>query len=367
MKSIPVYTFDLSVKPENRWAALPKTLKTVGKKVACTAVKDLDQGKQLDAIALALRVLTKGRNPYRGEIKGSAAALGISYRDAIVSNFLYEIGQVGGFGYGTWVDQIVPFAERMDEVRGRIKKTFNSLKGRLMACTAGAAPVEGLGMIHVRSLDWPMEGLGKHSLILHHVNGKAGDFYSVGWPGYSGILSGFKPGKFSATINQASMLCRPNLQWPPAHLLRWVFEHCESYAEALDLLKSSPVCVHAFVLLASPKKAAVVELAPNGNTVVTMKKEPLVIANNYISKKNRRASGDADDDDDDDLGYDRRGCLKNRLQKFRKGTLLQAHKLLQVSPVENGITVQQMVFAHGTQEMLVVGRECSLPVSRAQI
>jgi hypothetical protein len=48
-----------------------------------------------------------------------------------------------------------------------------------LACEQGGAPWL------VRTLDWPFEGLGRHT---EHANmsGEAGDFVSVTWPGYVG-------------------------------------------------------------------------------------------------------------------------------------------------------------------------------------
>jgi hypothetical protein len=316
-------------------------------------VDDLKLSNTLEAIALALRFFTKWRNPYRTEIKACAKTLGLSFHDAMISNFLYEIRQVSGFSYDLWLNRIAP-------AHNRVKETLFQLKDRMMACTAGACHIPGLGMTHVRSLDWPLDGLGKHTLILHHVNNPAGDFYSIGWPGYCGVLSGFKPGKFSATINKAAMISKPNLEWPPAHLLRWVFENCSSYSHALEVLKATPVCVHAFVMLAGPNRAAVIEMAPNGNSVHPMKKtEPLVIANDYLSARKRT----------DDAGYSdhRKDSLKRRMSKISKGTMLQALRLLQARPIQHEYSMQQMVFAHGAKSMLVVGRELNHPVSKTLI
>lgn len=353
MNQMPVYRFDYSLPPGQRWSALPKKLCKAGRTVARLAMDDIQLNNTLEAIALALRVFTKGRNPYRSEIKACAGVLGLSYHDAMISNFLYEISQISGFGYDVWVNRIAP-------AHNRVKETLSQLKERMMACTAGACMIEGLGMTHVRSMDWPLDGLGKHTLILHHVNNPAGDFYSIGWPGYCGVLSGFKPGKFSATINQATMLCKPNLEWPPAHLLRWVFENCTSYNQALEVLKATPVCVHAFILLASPRRAAVIEMAPNGNSVHPMKKtEPLVIANDYLSARKRT----------DDAGYSdhRKDSLKRRMSKIRSGTMLRALRLLQARPIQHEYSMQQMVFAHGAKSMLVVGRELNHAVAEALI
>ena len=353
MKKIPTYTFDCSLPPEKRWDALPRHLRTAGRTLARRGVADLAQYAGAVRLAgLMLRVLTKGRNPFREEIKGSAKSLDIEYNEAVALNFLYEISQAVGYGYRLWEGSL---GDKLRGIAGTLKRHADRFRRGALACTAGARPIAGLGMTHVRTMDWPVDGLGRHTLILHHVHAPAGNFFSVGWPGFSGVLSGFKPGAFSATINQAPVLGMPNLQWPPSHLLRWVFENCRTYAEALAILRNTPVCFPAFVLLAGPDKAAVVELGPDGNTVKPIVKgQPIAVANDYISAKRQKQAGTHGLQADSDC---RRNAMLRRLRRLKKGTIQKAMGLVQDAPVENDMTMQQMVFAHGTGTMAVIGRE----------
>lgn len=360
MKKIPVYEFDSSLPAHRRWDALPKYLRTAGRRLARSGIEDLAQYKAVGPVALAFRLFTKGRNPYRGEIKGAARVLGVPYNDAVALNHIYEVSQAVGYGIKLWEGSL---SDKLRGMTDALKRHVAVFRKGALACTAGARHIDGLGMTHVRSMDWPVEGLGRHTLILRHVNAPAGNFYSIGFPGYSGVLSGFKPGAFSATINQAPVLRMPNLQWPPAHLLRWVFENCRTYAEALACLRNSPVCVPAFVLLASPNKAAVVELGPDGNKVKHMKGgEPIVIANDYLGAKRRRETGAYGMTTDSDR---RRNALLRRIGKLKRGTIKQALRLLQVRPIQHFWSMQQMVFTHEAGSMLVVGREDDKPVSLA--
>ncbi len=147
-------------------------------------------------MAVVLRLATKARNPFLKEIQGAADALDISYNTALIINFSYETNSIAYWSYRLWDNHAVPVGSKLKELYQKHIK--NSI-----ACTAGVMNSPDLGMLHVRTLDWPLKVMGRHTLILHHINVPAGDFYSVGWAGYSGVLSGFKPGKFSATINQA--------------------------------------------------------------------------------------------------------------------------------------------------------------------
>ena len=363
MKKIPVYEFDISLPAHRRWDALPKYLRTAGRTLARRGVADIAQYKGVISLTgLTLRVLTKGRNPYREEIKGAAKVLGIEYNEAVALNFLYEASLAVGYGYRLWEGSI---GDKLRGITATLKRRANCFSRGALACTAGARPVEGLGMTHVRTMDWPVDGLGRHTLILHHIHAPAGDFFSVGWPGYSGVLSGFKPGAFSATINQADVIRMPNLQWPPAHLLRWVFENCRTYSEALAILRSTSVCFPAFVLLAGPDKAAVIELGSDGNTVKPMiKGQPIAVANDYLSTKRQRMAGIYGRQADSDY---RRKAIFRKLRQLKRGNIRQALGLVQDCPVANEQTMQQMVFAHDTRTMMVVGLADEEPVATFQL
>ena len=70
-------------------------------------------------------------------------------------------------------------------------------------CTALARDDEG-GPWLARTLDWPFPGLGRH-VVMARMEGPAGDFFNVTWPGYVGALTAMAPGRFSAAINQAPL------------------------------------------------------------------------------------------------------------------------------------------------------------------
>jgi hypothetical protein len=119
----------------------------------------------------------------------------------------------------------------------------------------------------VRTLDWPFPGLGRH-LEVAKMRGAAGDFDNVTWPGYVGVLTASAPGRFAACINQAPMRRRTRRPWlrpydlamnalgtwkirhiPPDHLLRQVFESCETFAEARHRLETTPIARPAIYML----------------------------------------------------------------------------------------------------------------------
>jgi hypothetical protein len=125
-------------------------------------------------------------------------------------------------------------------------------------CTALSREQSGVAWL-VRTLDWPFPGLGRHVEITR-MQGPAGEFYNVTWPGYVGVLTASAAGRFAACINQAPMWRRTSLPWlrpydlalnarqtwridhiPPDHLLRDVFETCTTFAEAKHRLETTPI------------------------------------------------------------------------------------------------------------------------------
>ena len=130
------------------------------------------------------------------------------------------------------------------------------------ACEQGNAPWL------VRTLDWPFPGLGRRVEVAR-MRGRAGDFDNVTWPGYVGVLTASAPGRFAACINQAPMWRRTRQPWlrpydlmlnagqtwgirsiPPDHLLREVFETCETFDEAKHRLETTPIARPVIYILA---------------------------------------------------------------------------------------------------------------------
>jgi hypothetical protein len=127
------------------------------------------------------------------------------------------------------------------------------------SCTALARDEDGTPWL-ARTLDWPFPGLGRFA-ELAHMCGPAGEYVSVTWPGYVGVLTALAPGRFGASINQGPMRRRSHRRWlrlydlaanglvtlcrvrsiPPDQLLRQVFEQAGSYEEARRMLETTPV------------------------------------------------------------------------------------------------------------------------------
>ncbi len=142
-------------------------------------------------------------------------------------------------------------------------------------CTTGAADGPA-GPTLLRTLDWPFDGLGR-AVVAVRQRGPAGDYLNVAWPGLAGVLTGMAEGRFAAAINQpplklpqlgkiagwvsARISVNRSTAMPPSHLLRLVFETCESFGEAVSLIRRTPICLPAIFTLAGTRlgEAVVIE------------------------------------------------------------------------------------------------------------
>ena len=198
-------------------ACAPKRRRARALRDACIAVFPARGAAVVPALDwLSHRSLTRSRSPYVAEIAQIAASLGFS---------------------GVWL----------------LNASYQ------WGCTARAGEQDGAPWL-ARTLDWPFRGLGHHT-ELAHMRGRCGDFVSVTWPGYVGVLTAMAPGRFGAALNQAPMWRRTRHRWlrpfdyaanalrasaaadrmPPDQLLRRAFEECRDYVAARRLLEETPV------------------------------------------------------------------------------------------------------------------------------
>ncbi len=140
-------------------------------------------------------------------------------------------------------------------------------------CSAAVAPDPfGTGMRLLRTLDWPFAGLGS-GLIAARMEGSAGPWLNLTWPGFAGVLTAVARGRFAVAFNQPPMHARRvcglglpmPLDWalnrhvvwrsreiPPAHLLRLVCDEAADYDDARRRIVQTPLATSCFVTLAGP-------------------------------------------------------------------------------------------------------------------
>jgi hypothetical protein len=168
-------------------------------------------------------------------------------------------------------------------------------------CTALAREQDGAPWL-VRTLDWPFPGLGRH-LEITRMQGTAGAFDNVAWPGYVGTLTASAPGRFAASINQAPMRRRTRAPWlrpldiaanalgtwrtrfiPPDHLLREVFETCLTFTEAHRKLETTPIARPVIYTLVGCRggERCVIERTEEG---FTSRDDDTAAANDWLQRR----------------------------------------------------------------------------------
>ena len=304
------FSIDFRKAPETRWDDLLTNSWACAKaRTLCRAVE-----RQLGAaaivsplIALAARCvarMSQGELDYLEDMEcWSEWAVG-DLDLVILANFSYELHQTRrGFGF----------------------------------CTSVAFDQPRLGMVHCRNVDWPLRQI-KDATIILDCKSSAGPFKAVAVPGMVGILSGVAKGRFSITINSKEDRNHyvPNfLGWGATLLLRWIFEYCTSYEEALRELKKAPAFVPFYAMLVGPKsgQAVVVEVNRNGkNRLYKQPDFPVAVGNHY--------PGEICEDGD---SQKRQELVEARALRCKAKSLRGCFAVVNEFPVTHAYTVQSMV------------------------
>lgn len=170
------------------------------------------------------------------------------------------------------------------------------------ACTCSVGPAaRGPGGRLTRVLDWPFEGLGSQ-IVAARQQGPAGAWINLTWPGFTGVIQGHAPGRFSAAFNQAPLRRRSPfkaLDWaldrhglwrsralPPGHLLRRVFDAAVDFAAARAMLAEVPLALPAIFSLVGPRPGEQVVIERLENRAVLHEGPPgeyVVAANHWTA------------------------------------------------------------------------------------
>ena len=237
-------TVNLDLPPGERWAEVIAADLDMTRKLLRAGWNDaLDEahqqtGKPLWLLEAAARL---ARGPFHAAYRASrvrhlaeiyawADALGESRAHVVMMQCMYELSHL------------------------------DPVKVRPTGCTAGVRFIEGLGMVHVRTLDWNMPDIGPATRVFEFHRG-ARKFYVVGLPGLIGALSGMVPGEFSVTLNWAPPASLPFFYLGPLFLIRDTLELCDSYADAVARLRDARLASSAFFTVcgARPGESCVIE------------------------------------------------------------------------------------------------------------
>ncbi len=220
-------------------------------------------------------------------------------------------------------------------------------------CSAGVTWIENVGLVHVRTLDWNVDGMGDATRIFNfHRKGRR--FVVIGMPGLVGVLSGMVPSAFSATINWAPPASNPFFYLGPLFQLRHVLETCDSYEQAVATLTATRFSTSVFFTVCGVKRdeACVIEYIKTnawGGRQCRVRKidgTPLAQSNHYQHPDFAGFNGAVDAKRSELLATSRERAttLKASLATVQARTPEDLLSVLGVCPVENDETRQKMIF-----------------------
>ena len=316
---VPAYRIDLENDGPRRWAEVISRESPVASRLVAEAGIEFERVPEVLRWAFSWLYQATG-GLYRDEIAAWADALGVSLGTTTILNCAYELSHL------------------------RWPKVFG--------CTAGIRWIDGLGMVHVRNLDWPLPAMGVGTRLFRFRRGSR-EFVSVGVPGHVGVLSGMLPRAYSVTINWAPPGAFPTFDFGPAFLLRDTLETCDSYESAVERLTQTPLSTSVFFTVCGTEKnqACVIERTQRAAAVRSLTGSVLVQSNHHIDErfiKNNEELRDVEEGEEEfspEGSALRADTLTKALAEIRSpSTLETVARVLDVSTVLNKLTCQQMVF-----------------------
>lgn len=323
---VPVFEIDLEVHEEDRWNDVIAADKKAVKKLMTEAEEDLGEIPKITRVALrnyvALNYKLRG-GLYWNEMKSWAKALYRPLGEVIIANCAYELSHAGA---GSQV---------------------------VFGCTAGIRQTKTMGPVHVRSMDWPLENIGPATRLFVHKEGDR-KFYSVGISGYVGVLSGMLPGAYSVSINWAPPTERPTFDFGPAFLLRHVLETCDTYEDAIDVLTNTKLSTAVFFTVCGAwhNQACVIERTRSKAEVRNIDGPVLVQGNHHVAER-FQSHNDYEDSELLEDSWERTDTLEEALLNTDSEDLEEIAGCLDIEPVQNDWSLQQMAFCPRTGEIKV--------------
>jgi acid ceramidase len=310
-------TVDLRRPPEDRWHLTPLQCQQARELLALYKA-DLGLGPEAaEFLTTAAREFVRAE--HWAEIESLSRSLGLPVSDGALCNFYYDALKV------------------------------------VLGCTAFAVDSAD-GVLHARNLDWWTENavLSRYTTVCHFVGGSAGEFTTIGWPGFMGAFSGVAPGRFAVTLNAVLSLERAVPAMPIVLLLRTVLEEAESFDEALTILSEASLPCDCLLLLTGVRagELVVIERTPSRHAIRCAQSGFVCVTNDYRQiQAGAEAAGSASD------------LLATSCSRFRRVESLigaaapnspeACFRYLSDPAVRMQITVQQMVFRAATGDYWV--------------
>ena len=230
------------------------------------------------------------------------------------------------------------------------------------SCTSStAADPSGKGNRLLRTLDWPMPGLGRN-VVIAGVEGKAGYYENITWPGFVGVATAMAPGRFSAAINQPPMRrwtpfvlldwganrCR---LWrrraiPPAHLLRKVFDECSNYRAAKEMLMKTPIALPSLFTLSGSEagEGCVIEREED---CAYVRETPATVANHWVAASLSGRSRGIDSQGRYQQMETNRGYSSDNLSWLKPPILNRTTRIAVVANARRGLLIVQGLEEYG--------------------
>lgn len=332
---VPTYRIDLGRAEAQRWKEVISCEKTIASRIIREAAAEFETVPELLRWIFSRLYKTSG-GLYLSEIEAWAGALGLSLGTVTMLNCAYELSHL------RWP--------------------------KLFGCTAGVRWVEGMGMVHVRNLDWPLASMGEATRLFRFDQGGR-EFVSVGVPGQVGVLSGMLPHAYSVTINWAPPAAFPSFDFGPTFLLRDTLETCDSYEEAVHRLRETPLSTSVFFTVCGIEQgqACVIERTPRDAAVRLMTGPVVVQANHHVAeqfvKNNEELTEVVEGEEEFSIGGSslRAETLARALSEIHVTCPLEdAARVLDIPTVLNKLSCQQMAFCPRTGEVRVWRRDAKL-------
>lgn len=317
----PEYVIDLARDEPARWAEVAAAERATASQLIQRAAADLERVPRICRWGFGKLYQAFG-GLYQVEIQAWADALGVTAGTATMLNCLYELSHLPN-----------PFG-----------------------CTAGICRLNNFGLVHVRTLDWPIDGLGAATRVFRFCRGSR-EFVSVGVPGQVGVLSGMLPGAYSVTINWAPPAAFPTFDFGPTFLLRDVLETCDTYELAVESLQETRLAASVFFTVCGtePDEACVIERTQRRAAIRPIGDAALVQANHHVAadfQKNNEAIRHvppAEEVFSWDGSQQRTKILEEALAGLAPSSdLHSAAAALEIPTVLNSQTCQKMVFCPRT-------------------
>lgn len=236
--SAPIYNINLDEPLERRLKPVIDGERETAKELFREARKVFHSVPQV-AIELFGVAYRGFKGPYQNELQKWADALETSFGEVAFVNCAYELSHL------------------------ELKFSLPELLIRwVTGCTTAVRQVDGLGMVHLRTLDWPIPAMGQGTRLFRYFDQDDGhQFITVGFPASVGALSGIVPGAYSVTINWAPPVRTPDFYHGPAFYLRQSLAECRTFHQIVERLQRVHLSTGVFFTVCGtqPGEACIIE------------------------------------------------------------------------------------------------------------